>query len=553
MRKSLLLSIVAVASIQAAVTFSAPAAKDARDVVVLDRADRLHKEQIDTFMIVSGNVRFIKDGMTMDCDSAHYVSETGSFQAFGNVRMEQGDTLFIYSDELDYDAPAQVAFLYADPGKVVRMINRDVTLETDVFRYDIAYEIGSYNTGGVLYDSQNRLTSIEGEYLPASKDANFYNDVHLVSLGREDTLEIFSDSLFYNTVSHISRINSPSRIINRRGTIYTSEGLYDTDLDTAALYRRSIVVSPNGRTLTADTIFYNRRDGVGDCYGTMVMTDSVRQASLTADYGFFNQITDSAYATGRLLIKEYSNEDTLYLHARQINARRLLDTVIIPAIPADTLAGTPEIPETFRIDTTHVADLWPRVRFYRSDMQGVCDSMRVTSVDSTLRMYIHPVVWNAEQQIFGNLIELHLNDSTIDEARLPDFGLISQQIYDTYYNQLAGKQIIARLDNGQLRQLDINGNVEMIMYPEEADSTFNKMVTAQSSFLTARFKDNNPEFIKMWPNTPGSATPLFLVRRSQLFLPKFRLFKGIRPVSPADVMIIPEAMERLMEEADDNG
>ncbi|MDE7468320.1 MAG: hypothetical protein K2M61_08195, partial [Muribaculaceae bacterium] len=62
-----------------------------------------------------------------------------------------------------------------------------------------------------------------------------------------------------------------------------------------------------------------------------------------------------------------------------------------------------------------------------------------------------------------------------------------------------------------------------------------------------------PEFIKMWPNTPGSATPLFLVRRSQLFLPKFRLFKGIRPVSPADVMIIPEAMERLMEEADDNG
>ncbi|MDE6300408.1 MAG: hypothetical protein K2M19_01650 [Muribaculaceae bacterium] len=550
LRKTIVSAIVAVASVQAAVTFSAPA-RSGSAVVVLDRADLLHKQDRDSFMIVSGNVRFLKDGMTMLCDSAHYYPETGSFLAFGNISMEQGDTLFIYADELDYDAPGEVAFLYADPGKKVKMINRDVTLETDVFRYDVAYDIGSYSTGGVLYDSHNRLVSLEGEYLPALKDANFYIDVHLKSLEREDTLDIFTDSLFYNTVTHIARINSPGRIINRRGTIFTSDGLYDTDIDTAALYRRSVVVSDNGRTLTADTIYYNRRDGLGTCFGAMIMTDSARQASLSADYGFFNQLTDSAYATGRLLVKEYGKGDTLYLHARQIDARRLFDTVTIPAIPADTITGTPEIPESFRVDTSHVADLWPRVRFYRSDMQGVCDSMRATSADSTLRMYIHPVVWNAEQQIFGNLIELHFNDSTIDEARLPQYGFISQQIYDTYYNQLAGKQIVARLHDGVLRQLDINGNVEMIMYPEEADSTFNKMVTAQSSFLTARFADNYPEYIRMWPDTPGTATPLFMLRRSQLFLPKFRLFKGIRPLSPSDVMIIPPAMDRLMEEGED--
>lgn len=552
MRKTLVSAIVAVAAVQGAVTFSAPA-REGSAVVILDRADKLFKEVQDSFMIVSGNVRFLKDGMTMLCDSAHYYPETGSFLAFGNISMEQGDTLFIYADELDYDAPGEVAFLFADAGRKVKMINRDVTLETDVFRYDVAYDIGSYNTGGVLYDARNRLVSLEGEYLPAQKDANFYIDVHLTSLEREDTLEIFTDSLFYNTVNHIAQINSPGRVINKRGTIYTSDGLYDTDRDTAALYRRSLVVNPEGRTLTADTIYYNRAEGNGTCYGTMIMTDSARQASLTADYGFFNQPTDSAYATGHLLIKEYSKGDTMYVHAKQVDARRKFDTVVIPAIPADTLAGTPEIPETIRIDTTHVADLWPRVRFFRSDMQGLCDSMRVTSADSTLRMYIHPVVWNREQQIFGNLIELHLNDSTIDEARLPEYGFISQQIYEVYYNQLAGKQIIARLEDGELRELDINGNVEMILYPEEADSTFNKMVTAQSSFLTARFTDNQPEYIKMWPETPGSATPLFLIRRSQLYLPKFRLFKGMRPVSPADVMIIPPAMKALMKEEETDG
>ena len=86
------------------------------------------------------------------------------------------------------------------------------------------------------------------------------------------------------------------------------------------------------------------------------------------------------------------------------------------------------------------------------------------------------------------------------------------------------------------------------MFPEENDSTFNKMVTAQSSFLQAYFRDNTTEYIKMWPETTGVATPLFLLRRSMLFLSKFRLFEGMRPLSPLDVLVIPEAMGALMNE-----
>lgn len=529
---------------------STPREGDSR--VFLDHADVLYKQLNDSFMIVAGNVKFTKGPMTMKCDSAHFFPATESFDAFGNVFMEQGDTLFIYADELNYRAPERMAYLYADHGKKVRMINRDVTLETDEFTYDMGIEIGYYTTGGVLYDRQNRLVSREGEYIPSTKDANFYNDVHLTSLGKADTLVIFSDSLFYNTDTHIARLNSPSEIINKRGVIYTSDGLYDTALDTAALYLRSRVHSPEGRDLTADTIYYNRVTGVGECFGNMIMTDSARQAALLSDYGFFNQATDSAYATGRLLIKEYSQGDTLYLHAGQLNAYRILDTVTIAAIPADTIAGTPEIPATFRIDTTNVADIWPRVRFFRSDMQGVCDSMRATRADTTLRMYRNPVVWSEERQIFGNLIELHMNDSTIDEARLPEYGFTSQRIYGDYYDQLAGKEMIARFEDGELKQLDINGNVELIMYPEEADSTINKMVSAQSSFMKAIFSGRTTELIKMWPETTGKATPLFLMRRSMLYLPKFRLFNGIRPLSPSDVMIVPKAMEDLMN-TDNNG
>lgn len=525
-----------------------PRAGDSR--VFLDHADVLFKESTDSFMIVSGNVQFTKGPMIMKCDSAHFFPATESFDAFGNIKMEQGDTLFIYADELNYRAPERMAFLYADAGKKVVMINRDVTLETDEFTYDMNTEVGYYTTGGVLYDSQNRLTSLEGEYIPSTKDANFYIDVHLTSLGKQDTLVIFSDSLFYNTNTHIAKLNSPSEILNKRGVIYTSDGLYDTDLDTAALYRQSHVHSPEGRDLTADTIYYDRVSGIGRCFGNMLMTDSARQASLFADYGFFNQATDSAYATGRLLIKEYSQGDTLYLHGRQVNAYRVLDSIQHPEIPEDTVAGTPAVPAWVQVDTNNVADVWPRVRFYRSDMQGLCDSMRVTARDTTLRMYIHPIVWSQEKQVFGDIIELHMNDSTIDEARLPSFGFIAQQIVDDYYNQISGKELIAKFENGEMRQLDINGNVEIMLYPEENDSTVNKMVQAQSSFLVAKFKGQTTEYIKMWPETTGQAIPLFLMRRSQLFLPKFKLYKGVRPVSPSDVMIIPKGMEDLMRETD---
>lgn len=515
--------------------------------VFLEKADRMSKTELDSFVVLTGNVVFTKGPMTMWCDSAHYYAESESFEAFGSVKMQQGDTLFVYADELNYNGPREICYLYADAGKKVRLINRDVTLETDVFVYDLRLDLGYYTVGGVLYDKQNRLYSMQGEYVPSTKEANFYEDVHLFSHSSTDTLNIYSDTLYYNTDTHIAELFSPSEIINRRGTIYTTNGLYHTQLDTAALYDRSEVVTPEGRRMTADTIYYDRPGGVANCYGHMILTDSAHQAQLYADYGFFNQRTDSAYAVGHLLVKEYSQGDTLYLHGGQLNAYRVFDTIVTPAIPADTVAGTPEVPEQVTIDTINVADVYPRVRFYRSDMQGICDSMRVSRADTSLRMYIHPVVWSDNRQICGNVIELFMNDSTIRQARLPQFGITIQKKADRYFDQIAGKEMIANFEGGELRQLDINGNVEMILYPEENDSTFNKMVTAQSSFLTATFRNRTTEYVRMWPETTGKAIPLFLLKNSQLYLPKFVLYENVRPLSPADVFIIPKEMDALME------
>lgn len=512
--------------------------------VFLEHADILKKNEADSFMVLVGSVVFTKGPMIMRCDSAHYFAETESMDAFGNVSMEQGDTLFVYADELNFDGVSEIATLYADPGKKVQLINRDVMLETDIFVYDLGIDLGYYEVGGTLTDPSNTLTSLKGEYVPSTKEANFYTDVHLFSRNSTDTLNIYSDTLYYNTGTHIAELHSPSTVVNDRGTIFTSLGIYDTDSNRTTLYNRSTIVTAQGQTLTADTIFYDRTAGYGEAFGAMEATDSAHKAAIYGDYGFYNEFADSSFVTGHAEMRHFGEPDTLFLHARYIQTFRRIDSTLVAA---DTIAGTPEYT---RCDTSHVAVAYPRVRFFRTDMQGICDSMRFTEADTMLRMFVSPIVWSEDRQIFGNIIELHLNDSTIETATLPDQGFTAQHIEADHYNQLSGKKMVAGFEGGQLRRLDIDGNVEIIMYPEEADSTINKIVNSQSSFLTALFRGRTTEMIKMWPETTGAVTPLFLAKKSNYFLPKFKWFEGVRPADRYDIFVVPPAMEELMLNAD---
>ena len=515
--------------------------------VFLEQADFLRKNPGDTFLTVVNNVIFTKGPMIMKCDSAHFFESSESLQAFGNVSMEQGDTLFVYADELDYDGFTEIATLYADPGKKVRLINRDVELKTDVFIYDLAIDLGYYEVGGTLTDPSNTLTSIYGEYVPSTKEANFYTRVHLNSRNQSDTLDIYTDTLYYNTDTHIAQLFSPSEVVNKRGTIYTRLGVYDTDSNRTTLYDRSTIVTAQKQTLTADTIYYDRTAGYGEAFGGMVLTDSVHDAQVLGNYGYYDELADTAFVTGRALIKHYNSEDTLYLHGRYIRTAALYDTT---TVAADTIAGTPE---TFRVDTTPVAVIHPAVRFYRSDMQGVCDSLRYTERDSTLRMFIDPVVWSDDQQIFGNVIEMQLNDSTIKRAILPDQAFAAQRIEGPHFQQLSGKEMVADFIDGQIHRLDVNGNVEIIMYPEENDSTINKIVNAESSFMTVIFKGQATDSIRMWPETTGTVTPLFLARKSLYYLPKFKWFEDLRPLNKDDIFSKepePQPSEQEAEEED---
>lgn len=584
--------------------------------VFLERADVLKKAADADYQIVVGNVEFRRGGMFMYCDSAHFYDSPGAIEAYGNVRMQQGDTLFVYADELDYADTTQLAVLYADFGKKVRLINRDVTLTTDIFNYDLGIDLGYYEVGGVLTDPKNRLTSWYGEYSPTTKDALFRDRVELHSLRDNDTLDIFSEQMLYNTNTHIAILDTVSTIVSKDGTIHTTDGVYNTDTQQADLYRRSLVVAKNGNTLTGDTLYYDQQTGFGEAFGNIEMVDTAKKVTLLGDYGFYYEDADSARVYGHALAKEYSQADTLYLHGDTISTFRrvflpevaddepramlpamapvaadsisvdsisadsisdggisagpmALDSMAVDSIPADSVAAVPVIPDSVAAvmmpadsvataippkaepelpDTVHYLVAHPNVKFFRVDLQGLCDSMTFVSKDSLLHLDKHPVVWNENKQIFGNKIILHLNDSTVDWARLPDFGFVAEHIDEEFYNQLTGKEMFATFENGELRHLDVSGNVQAIMLPQENDSTYNKIANLESSYMAADFLNQELRRMKLWPETSGTMTPLYLAKKQLYYLPQFRWFEPLRPRKPEDVFVIPQEMRDLFAE-----
>ena len=391
--------------------------------------------------------------------------------------------------------------------------------------------ISAITTQGTISDVENELTSGYGEYSPDTKDAEFRYNVLLQDKKKED-FRITTEVLRYNTETHIANLVSPTVIVTDSATVYTDNGWYDTENELSELYDRSLIVTNRGSTLTGDTIFYDHTKGYGESWGNMILTDSVKSVALDGDYGFYNQVNDSAYATGHARVLEYSKADTLYMHGDTVRAYALY-------------------PDSLHPDTTHIITVYPKVRFWRVDVQGLCDSLAMLERDSTLYMHRHPILWNDKRQVFGGVIMAHFNDSTVDWAKLPEFGFVAEHVDGEFYNQISGKEMIARFDSlGHMRQLDVSGNVEIISLPQENDSTYNKIVNTESSFLTAWFDGKQIEKMIMWPEVTGTVTPLYLARKSIYYLSNFHWYEALRPKNKDDIFVIPPEMDALLNEPD---
>lgn len=477
------------------------------------RVDLLHADEaqadkilLPDVQILIGSVKLRHDSMYMYCDSALIFEKTNSVEAFDNVRMEQGDTLFIYGDYLYYDGMSQLAMIRGN----VRMINRNTTLTTDSLNYDRLYNLGYYFEGGTLTDEENVLTSEWGEYSPATKLSVFNHDVKLVN----PQFVLTSDTLKYSTASKIATILGPSDIVSDKNHIYSERGIYNTTTEQAELLDRSVLTN-EGKKLTGDSLFYDRVLGYGEAFDNVQMNDTINKNMLTGDYCFYNELSGSALATLRAVAIDYSQGDSLFMHGDTL---RLL---------------------TYNINTDSMyreMRAYHKVRAYRTDVQAVCDSLVYNSKDSCMTMYVDPILWHGEQQLLGEEIKVYMNDSTIDWAHIINQALTVERKDSVHYNQVTGKEMKAFFIDGDMRQVDVNGNVLVIFYPvEEKDSSLIGLNYAEGGFLRMLLKERRMEKGAFIGKANGTMYPMDQIPADKYKLPTFVWFDYIRPQNKEDI------------------
>ena len=456
-----------------------------------------------------GNVVFRHDSMYMYCDSALFYQERNSFEAYHNVRAEQGDTLFLYGDSLFYDGNTRLLRVKDN----VRLENKTMILLTDRLNYDRNTGLGWFFDGGTLLDEESTLISEYGQFDTNTKMAVFMDGVSL----ENPDYTLTSDTLHYNTDIHIAYLNSPATIINEDNVINTHHGRFNTQTKSAVLLDRSVVEQSGGENrMTGDSIVYEKELGEMEGFGDVVINNYKDKLDVHGEYVYYNQNIDSAVVTGKALLIEYSTGDSLFLHA-----------------------------DTFRLvtfyDETHDSVVerqvrgFNKVRAYRPDLQMVADSMVFTTVDSSLTLFFDPIVWNEDQQVLGEKIVFYMNDSTIDWAHVIGQALFVQKNDTIHYNQIAGREMKAYFRNGEIDRTDVIGNVQAVFYPLDGDSAMIGMNTTEASNLTAYFKMRTVNQIVIHKHSNGVMYPMDKIDVSKMYLPNFQWFERIRPVDAEDV------------------
>lgn len=475
------------------------------DLLYADEA-QADKEARPDVQVLIGSVKLRHDSMYMYCDSALIYENINSVEAFGNVRMEQGDTLFIYGDYLYYDGMSQLAMLREN----VRMINRQTELTTDSLDYDRVRDLGYYFMGGQLADSVNVLTSVWGEYSPTTKLAVFNHEVELTN----PRFVLTSDTLKYSTQTKVATILGPSDIVSDKNHIYSERGVYDTTTEQAELLDRSVLTN-EGKKLTGDSLFYDRLNGYGEAFDNVQLNDTVNRNMLTGDYCFYNELTGNALATRRAVAVDYSQGDSLFMHG-------------------DTLRLV-----TFHLDTDSMyreMRVYHKVRAYRTDVQAVCDSLVYSTKDSCMTMYKDPILWQGYQQLLGEEIKVYMNDSTIDWAHIINQALAVEQMDSVHYNQVSGKEMMAYFEAGEMRQVDVNGSVLVVYYPiDDKDSTMIGMDYTEGGFLRMLLKDRRMERGSFIGKASGTMYPMDQIPPDKWRLPSFVWFDYVRPLNKEDI------------------
>ncbi len=477
--------------------------------IVLEQADtwEYNKAIGPNIQRIIGHVILRHDTGYLFCDSAYLNDLTNIVQAYGNVHIKASDTLNLFGDSLQYNGNTKIANVWGN----VKLVDNQTILTTDSLDFNRKTQIAWYDNWGKIVSDDNCLVSQYGYYYTSIKEFFFKEKVILIN----PDFYMKSDTLMYNTVTDIAYFFGPTHIVSsdKVDSIYCIDGWYDTQKDIAR-FRYGAEIYHEAQLLTGDTIYYERVNGFGQAFNNAMLLDTIQDIALTGNYGELIRkrgvgfMTD--HATGIMIEKN----DSLFMHG---------DTIKAYFDPDD---GQQKIQAMFA---------YYKVKFFRKDLQGACDSLAYHGSDSTMYMYHAPVIWSGENQLTADTITLTIRNGELDTMVMYKSAFIISQDDTTKFNQIKGKDMIAYFLKNELYKIKVIGNSETVYFAREEDRTLIGINKLFASDMLIFIEDNDIQTITYIEKPEGILFPENEISPYDLKLKGFYWLEDHRPKTKEEI------------------
>ncbi|MEY3433337.1 MAG: hypothetical protein RL131_1273 [Bacteroidota bacterium] len=496
---------------------SSPLAQDTANIVQILQANtfrRIKQDSAGDLNILVGNVVMRQKNTLFYCDSAIQNMLSNQLEAFGNIHINDNDSVHTYSQYLKYLGNTK----FAELKKKVKLTDGKGVLTTEALEYDVNAHIGTYKTGGKVVNGESVLTSKEGVYYANTRDVYFQKNVKLV----DPEYTVSTDTLLYNVNSEIARFVSPTKIFDGKSSIETRSGYYDLKQGLADFNKRP-VIRDSSQTVIADSINYNKNSGAGMAIGQVDYSDTSQGISMVAGKAEFNNTTKVIKTYQRPLMKFLQEGDSLFVAA---------DTLYSAYLGFDSTG------QTNPADTFRFFRAYHHVKIFSDSLQGKCDSLYYSSMDSVFRFFKEPVMWAQESQISGDTIYLFTKNRKADKVQINENAFSVNKSAEGLYNQLRGNSMSGQFINGEIDFLRSKGNSESLYYLQEEDSSYMGMNYSQADAIVMKFIGKEIKRVSWINGVTGTTYPMKQIPSDKKELRNFKWLDAIRPKSIGDLLSI---------------
>ncbi|MBN2616264.1 MAG: hypothetical protein JXR71_11285 [Bacteroidales bacterium] len=449
-----------------------------------------------------GHVRLRQDSTLFMSDSAYLDDKAKDFDGFGNVHINVNDTLNIYGDRIHYNGGTKVAELFG----TVRLQDPKTTLTTNHLIYNRKTQIAYYDVGGTIHSDTNVLKSTTGYYNTKTHIFYFRKNVHLTSPDQQT----FSDTLIYNTNNGIAFFKGPTTIKGSESTLFCTNGWYDTRNEISRLYNHPEVYS-NSQVLSADSLFYESKTSEANAFGNIRVVDSSRQLIVKGQLAKMWDKQGKVYITKRAQAITYDSEDSLYMHADTLwlyfNKKRKAKKLLA----------------------------YHGVRFYRTDLQGVCDSLSYTMSDSTMRLFTNPVIWSGKNQLSSDTIVINITKNQVDSMTMVRDAFIISLDSNKYFNQIKGRDMVGYFRSNRIYLIKVDGNAQSVYWARDDHKRLIGINKAESGFMLIHVEDNKIVGINYIDNPSETLFPKEKLPENIKKLDGFDWKVSLRPQDKEDI------------------